>query len=546
MPTVTFDKKDLLNLLNKKINDNTLSYYISYLGTDLKTINDREVIVEIFPNRPDMLSIEGFARALKAFMGLKSGLIKYKVNKSNNRILVDNNVKKVRPFIRGAIVKNLSMNEALIKSLMNMQEKLHKTHGRNRRKVAIGIHDFDKIKFPIRYKAVDPKKISFTPLNESIEMNLNEILANTTKGKEYSWILEDKEKYPILIDAKDDVVSFPPIINGVVTQVRTETRNIFIDVTGEDEEAVEKALNIIVTSLADRGGKIFSIKIDGKESPKLKPKSLRLNTKYASRILGLNLNETKIKKLLKKMGYDYSNAKVSIPCYRTDILHQFDIIEDMAIAYGYDKFEPEIPNIATIAEEDEEYAFSRRLSELLIGFGFLEANTNNLTKEEEEKKTGFNDKIVKIRNSLNQEYTGLRRHILPALMKVLSENKHYEYPQEIFEINSIFSKDENFETGVKEELDLGIVMAGIEKDFTKIKEVVDALFKSLNLTFDIEEYSSETFIEGRGARIISEGEELGYFGEINPEVIESFQLDMPVVGAEINVTHLFNIIKELK
>ncbi len=544
MPTVTFDKKDLLKLLGKKVSDSNLSYYISYLGTDLKRITEEEIIVEVFPNRPDMLSIEGFARALRSFMGLKTGLVKYKVNKTSNKVFVEQSVKKVRPFIKCGIIKGIDMKDELIKSLMQVQEKLHTTHGRNRKKVAIGIHDLDKVRFPLKYKAVDPKRVSFVPLGETLELNLKEILERHPKGQKFSWILEDKEKYPVIFDVKGEVISFPPIINSALTQVTEETKNLFIEVTGENEEAVEKALNIIITSLTERGGKIYSVKIDGKESPKLKTRTIRLNKNYVEEVLGLELKETTIKKLLGRMGYEYKNGRVTIPCYRTDILHQFDIIEDIAIAYGYDKFDFEIPNIATIGFEDPIQDFKRKISYALIGFGFLETNTNNLTSEEEERKAGFNNKLIKVKNSLTQGYNALRKHIIPALMKVLSENKHYEYPQKLFEINTVFYEDETRETRVKEEESLGVVIAGKEEDFTRIKQVITALLRTLNLNFEIEEYNSETFIEGRAARIIINGEEIGCFGEVDPRVIESFQLDMPVSAAELNITRLYKIIYE--
>ncbi|MEM2121718.1 MAG: phenylalanine--tRNA ligase subunit beta [Candidatus Woesearchaeota archaeon] len=542
MPTVSFEKKEVLKLLGKKINDQTLAENISYLGTDLKSINDEEIIVEIFPNRPDMLSVEGFARALSAFMNIKPGLKKYKVKPSNKRVKVEQSVKNVRPYIKCAILKNVELNSSEIKNLMQLQEKLHQTHGRDRRKVAIGIHDYDKIKFPLKYKAVEPSKISFIPLGETIEMNLKQILEVHPKGKKYAWILEDKQKYPIIIDAKDDVISFPPIINGVLTQVTEGTKNIFIDVTGEDELAVEQALNIIVTSLADRGAEILSVKVNGKETPRLKSRVMKLNVKYASKILGIKLKEGDVKKLLSRMGYSYNAGKAITPCYRTDILHQYDIIEDIAIAYGYNKITGELPNISTIAEEDKLYDFNKKIANIMVGFGFLETNTVSLTSEANETKCGFREKLVQIKNSATQGFNALRKHMIPSLLNVLSENKHNTYPQRIFEIGTVFIEDPDQETKVREESVLGIASAGTEEDFTRIKQVVTSILKNLNLKFSLEELSHEALIEGRGAKIIINEEEIGFFGEVVPVIIESLQLEIPIVVAEINTTKLFRII----
>lgn len=542
MPTVVFEKKEVLKLLGKKINEQTLAENISYLGTDLKSINEEEIVVEIFPNRPDMLSVEGFARALSAFMSIKPGLRKYKVKPSNKRVKVEQSVKNVRPYIKCAILRNVELNTSEIKNLMQLQEKLHQTHGRDRRKVAIGVHDYEKIKFPLKYKAVEPSKISFIPLGETIEMNLKQILEVHPKGKKYAWILEDKQKYPIIIDAKDDVISFPPIINSVITQVTEGTKNIFIDITGEDEAAVEQALNIIVTSLADKGAEIFSVKVNGKETPKLKSRVVKLNVKYASKILGIRLKEGDVKKLLARMGYSYNAGKAIIPCYRTDILHQYDIIEDIAIAYGYNKINPELPNISTIAKEDKKYYFNKKLSYVLVGFGFLETNTVSLTSEANETKCGFREKLVLIKNSATQGYNALRKHIIPSLLNVLSENKHNSYPQRIFEIGTVFEEDETQETKVREETILGIASAGTEEDFTRMKQTISAILNNLDLKFSFEEFSHEAFIEGRSARIVVDEQEIGFFGEISPLIIESLQLEIPIAACEINTTKLFHII----
>jgi phenylalanyl-tRNA synthetase beta chain len=542
MPTVNFEKKEVLKLLGKKINEQALAESISYIGTDLKSINDEELVVEIFPNRPDMLSVEGFARALSAFMNIRPGLRKYKVKPSNKRVKVEQSVKNVRPYIKCAIVKNVELNASEIKNLMQLQEKLHQTHGRDRRKVAIGIHDYDKIKFPLKYKAVEPSKISFIPLGETIEMNLEQILEVHPKGKKYAWILEDKQKYPIIIDAKDDVISFPPLINGVITQVTVGTKNIFIDVTGDDETAVEQALNIVVTSLAERGAGILSVKVNGKETPRLKSRVVKLNVKYASKILGIKLKEGDVKKLLAKMGYSYNAGKAIVPCYRTDILHQYDIIEDIAIAYGYNKITPELPNISTIAEEDNRYNFNKKIALVMVGFGFLETNTVSLTSEANETKCGFREKLVLVKNSATQGYNALRKHIIPSLLNVISENKHNSYPQRIFEIGTVFSENVEQETKVMEESVLGIASAGTEEDFTRMKQIIISLLNNLDLKFSFEDISHEAFIEGRCAKIVAEEQEIGFFGEIGPLIIESLQLEIPIVVAEINITRLFNMI----
>ncbi len=258
MPTVEFNTRELIKLIG--IDDiKFLKEKIPMIGVDMEHMDEEKTIIEIFPNRPDMLSIEGFARALKNFLGISKDVSEYKVIDSENKIFVYKN--EIRPFISAGIVKNLTINDEQLKSLMDVQEKIHITHGRNRKKVAIGIHNLDVIKFPVFYKCAKPKEYKFIPLNFTEEMCLDEILIKHPKGKEYGKIISGYEKFPIIVDRDNNVISMPPIINADRTKVTTETKNLFIETTGTNQYAVEKALAIILSTLADMGGEIYNVVI---------------------------------------------------------------------------------------------------------------------------------------------------------------------------------------------------------------------------------------------------------------------------------------------
>jgi len=543
MPTITLDKKDVINLVGKEIPDEKLKDRISMLGTDLEKVSDSEIVVEVFPNRPDLLSEEGFARALSSFIGVKTGLRKYDIKKSLFKVNVDKSVENVRPFISCAILKNVNLSDEAIKSLMQLQEKLHLTHGRKRRKVAIGVHDFDAIKFPLVYKAVKPDAISFVPLGMTTEMNLAEILAKHPKGRDYAFVLEGLSKYPVIIDAKNDVVSFPPIINGVVTQVKENTKNLFIDVTGLDVNAVTQALNILVASLADRGAEIYSLDVD-EVVPDLKPREMKVELSYVNKLLGLNLNEKKFVELLSRMGLGY-DKDVLIPAYRGDIIHAVDVVEAAAIAYGYENFEPEIPNLATIAEENPFEKFKTKVANILIGFGMIETNTYHITnKENLNKKMSINLRCVELSNALTKDYDVLRSWMIPSLMNVLKNNKNREFPQKIFEMGICFKENKETETGVEEFTRLAVLISHTKSNFTEIKQVLDYLFKMLGLEYKTEDTEHTSFIKGRVGRVVVNEKKLAYIGEISPEVITNWELEMPVAALELNLSELFELLKQ--
>jgi len=538
MPTVNLNKKEFEKLVGKKLELDKLKDRISMLGTDLEKIEGNEIIVEVFPNRPDMLSEQGFARAFSSFINIKKGLREYEVKKSNYKVVVEKSVKEVRPFTACAVVKNLKLDDEKIKSMIQIQEKLHIGYGRNRRKVAIGVYPLEKIKFPIKYLALPPEKIKFKPLEMSAVLNGKQILEEHPTGREYSYLLEGKKVYPIFIDTNENILSMPPIINSDdVGKVDEDTKEVFIECSGFDYDVLAKCLNIIVTALADMGGEIYSIEIKdekNKVSPNLDPEEIKIDLKYVNKMLGLELKEDEIKDLLERMGYGYGDGKVLVPSYRADILHQIDLVEDIAIAYGYENFKEEIPNVNTIAQESPRAKFNRKISEVLTGLGLLECSSVSLSNEDNlNNKMNIKNKLVKVESAVNQDYDTLRNWTLPTLLKVLSENKRYEYPQNIFEIGKVFHE-------IKDKDSLGIVITG---NFTELKQILDAVFSSINLECEVKEEEHGSFISGRCGKIIANGKEFGIIGEINPEVLSNWGLEMACSGLELDVDRLFDILK---
>jgi len=536
MPTVKLNRKEVESLLNKKVALEVLKDRISMIGTDLEEINDTEIVVEIFPNRPDMLSEQGFARALSAFMDIKPGLKDYKVKKSSYKVEIDKSVSNVRPNTVCAVVKNLKLDDEKIKSLIQIQEKLHVSYGRNRRKAAIGIYPLEKIKFPIKFLALPPEKIIFRPLESEKRVSAVEILKNHPTGREFAHLLKDHSLYPVFIDANTEILSMPPIINSYNTGKVTEsTKDVFIECSGFSLETLNKTLNILVTALADMGGEIYGVTVvknSKKEiTPNLNPEVMSINKDYVNKILGLNLKDNEIKKLLERMGYGIKGKKVLVPRYRTDILHEIDLVEDIGIAYGYENLKSVIPNVFTIAGESSE--FKDKIAEILIGLNLLETSTFHLTSEENSnKKMNLNNKTVKVMNSINQDYNTLRPSILSSLLQVLSENTHHEYPQKLFEVSEVFELN-------KEKSNLGIVLANNLTTFTEIKQVLDSLFLNLGKEFGLESYDHPSFINGRCGKIIFNKKEIGFLGEIHPQVLENFKIEVPVSALEINVDSLF-------
>ncbi len=542
MPTVILNKTVLEKLVGKKLALDQLKDRISMLGTDLEKIENNEIHVEVFPNRPDMLSEQGFARALSSFIGAKPGLRKYNIRKSGLKVIIDPSV-AMRPYTACAIVKNIHFTEERLQEIIQMQEKLALTHGRNRKKSAYGIYPLDNIHFPIQYIAKDPADVIFQPLGFDRKIAASQVEELHPKGKEYKDIAKGWKKYPFFIDSRENVLSMLPYTNSEDTgKVDTTTKNIFVECSGTDLANVTVALNMFAAMFADMGGDVYSIEMAYPTktitTPNLTSQKMKMDISYINKRLGLSLDEKEVKVLLARMGYGYSDGCALIPAYRADILHPVDLMEDIAIAYGYENFHADIPNVATIGEENPLAVLHRSLRDILIGFGLMEVtNYSLLTKEEIYDKMKHRGPAISLKNSLG-EHTHLRPALLPSLMKTLSENQHNEYPQNIFELGQTFVPDKITDIGIEECEHLAVALCHETSDFTGIRQILDALAHQLNISLTIKECAHPSFIHGRSAEVLFRKESIGFIGEIHPSILEQWNLTAPVAVFEINMEKL--------
>lgn len=530
MAIVTLNKSEVKKIIGS-LSDEKLEEIISMFGVPVEKITENEIEVEIAPNRPDMLSCQGVYRAMESYF--KNKIKKYSIEKSSAKIIVDKSVEKIRPFSMAAIVKGVKFTDEKIKEIMQWQEKMHSTLGRNRKKVALGYYILDKIKFPVRYIAKEPKEIVFEPLDMPTKMNALQILSKHPCGREYGNQLEGFKRFPVYYDSNNEVLSLPPIINSNNSgKITAGISDVLIECSGTDLETLKKVISMAVIDLIDQGGEAYSIEVSygkNKEAIDLTPEKLKIRIKDAEKLLGIKLSEKEVKKLLSKMGYNYSKETVEIPAYRADILHPVDIYEDIAIAYGYDKFVPEIPEISTIGKEEEIEIKKRKIAEILCGLGLLEISTYHLTTKEDIKKTLIKEKTIEVLNS-KTDFNILRPNLLVNALRILSENTDAKYPQKLFEIGRTFEDEKEIEEKEK----LCIAISG-ETDFTEIKQTLDYLMRMLNKEYKIQETTNPVFIEGRCGEIMVDGKEIGFLGEISPTLIKNWGLKMPTVALEMEI-----------
>jgi phenylalanyl-tRNA synthetase beta chain len=542
MPLVTFKYQDFCNLLGTQLPKEKLIEKLPMIGGDFSHTSGDEINIEFFPNRPDLTSVEGIARASRAFFGYKTGLQHYDVTPSTVSLTVDPSVKAIRPFVTTAMVKNITMTDELIVSLMGLQEKLHIGLGRNRKKVAIGVHNAEPVTPPFTYKAVHPDAVSFIPLAKDEPMTLREILKKHEKGIDYAYLLDGFDAYPLIVDTNNNVLSFPPIINGSLTEVTPFTKEIFIDVTGTDKKAINYALNIVTTALAERGGKIYQtiVQDEGKKiiTPDFSTSKHSLSDASVNRILGTTLHTQDIIMCLQKMGHDAHDAgngtiNVDVAAWRSDILHEVDLVEDVAVGYGFDQFETDMPKALTFGRTLPNQSLIEALRTIMIGVGFNEVTTFVISNPEDEfQRMGLEKQpMVEIENPIGIEYSGLRVSLLPSLLKLLRENRHHSLPQQIFEVGAVADKN------AKNRYHIAGMKIDAKANFTECKSLVETLLRECGVKPLIKEQSHAAFIQGRCGAVLLNEKEIGVFGELHPKTIQAFHLEHPIIAFELSTEY---------
>jgi len=558
MPTIEVERRDLEILLGRKLPDDSekLDEILSFIKGEVKNIDEEEIYIDIKDsNRADLWGVEGIARALRGILNIERGLKRYEVaGKSGVEITVDQRLKNIRPYIACAVVKGVKLSDAAIRHIMRFQDKMDQTYGRGRRRTSIGIYDFDLVSPPLRYTVSKPNEIRFTPLGFSEELTLAEILEKHPKGIEYGHIVRPFDVWPIFIDSKSKVLSFPPIINSNdLGRVTVDTRNVLVEVTGTMYKTVLYTLINVILALADRGGAIYSVDVhypyEGLGTivtPDLKTEKMHLKIEYVRKVMGIPLSLKEIVDLLERARYGVAEATesevvVEIPCYRPDIMHPIDIVEDIAIAYDLNRMQPRWPQISTVGGLLRETQLRDLVRELMVGLGYQEVLTFTLTSPEVlfGRMNIPSGRVVEIANPKVSSMTCLRSWLLPTLMEFLSHNTHVEYPQRIFEVGYCVVHDETQMNKSRDIEKLACVTIHSNAGFSEAKSVLDALFTNLGLEYSLEEENHGSFIEGRVGAIIVKGEKIGLIGEIHPQVLQNWGLENPAAALEINLSEIW-------
>jgi phenylalanyl-tRNA synthetase beta chain len=546
MPTISISTEKLRDGLETDLTVDDLEEELAQLGTDVESIDDETTKVEIFPNRPDLLSSPGLLRNLRGLLDEETGLVDYPVHDSEYTVSVSEDVQGVRGRTACAIIKGLSLDQDDLDELITLQEKLHVTYGREREECAIGLYPLDKLSFPITYTALKPDDIAFTPLGSKTEQSAQTILSTHEKGEEYQELLADKSKYPVFQDSTGSFLSLPPIINSQHTgRVTTSTTDLFIESSGHDLETVLRALNIVCAHLSDDGGSVHEVSIEYPDETVRTPSiddvdTTSVSTTKVNDWLGTDLSADTMTRMLGRMRHgvetseDGETINVSNPKYRVDMIGTSDVIEDVAIGYGFNEVGTDEGRDHTNGVQSRETRFENKIRSYMIGAGFQEVYTFSLTNASTAADLSAK-KPVELSNTVSDTYNALRCSIIPEHLDVLQSNAHYSYPQQLFEVGRVFTEDASQQTGVREKTHLCLTVSGSENSFSMIQGLLQGLEERFGCAVEVKEHSHPAMIDGRTAALITNSDIIGVFGELHPSVLDDFDVKQPTSAGEIDL-----------
>ncbi len=602
MPTVDIDPDELRELTGTEKGDEELKTDLFGLGLEFEGLtDDGEFELEFAPDRLDRLSVEGVARSLRYHYGDSRGVHVPSTNDPDWTIVVDESVPDERPYVTGAVIRDVNLDDESLESLIQLQEKLHATMGRKRAKGAIGIHDLAMLKGrdalrasdtasgdepraspategtpTIEYVGVEPEGDTFVPLDSNAELTPADVLEDHPTGRTYADLVSEYDRYPAIYDDLG-LFSFPPVINGKRTEVTTGSRELFVEMTGTDQWTIDKMLNIVCYALAARGATIEAVQVEYSDDAIVRP-DLSTKTKTVAHdrietILGIELAPDEVIDLAERSGLDAEKTEteaddlaydVTIPPYRVDVLHPLDVIDDLGRAYGFNDLEPKYPDVGTVGSRHERSRLERSVREQLVGLGFEDLlNFHMINEAENYERMGLSRPEPRSGETLNgesreqpdddvfgagdpptikepysEDYTMLRTWVTPSLLMVLERNTHRAYPQNLAEIGFTAALDDSENTGVGERRRVGAVLASHEVGYEDAKARLQALCRRFDVDLETPPTDHPTYIPGRTASVVIDGEEVGVIGEIHPKVLVEHDLEVPVAGFEFDLDAL--------
>ena len=532
------------------------------LGTDIREaigLNDVVTEFEITPNRPDCLSVVGLAREAAAGFGIPFTVPTPEVKTVGgdvNELLKVNIIDKENCYrYAGAVVKNVKIEQ----SPRWLRERLRASGVRPINNI-VDITNYVMLEFGQPMHAFDLRYLEGNTVNvrkaakdetittlDGVERELDEsmlVIADEKKpvavagvmGGEYSGIMDDTTT----------IVFESACFKGTCIRLTAKKLGMRTESSARYEKELDpkgcrrslmRALELV--NLLGAGEVVDGI-VDC-DCTNNDAVTLPFMPEWTNNFIGINVPEDDQKKILLSLDFKVENGIITVPSFRADILHQADIAEEIARFYGFENIESR-PLVSTTAGAlTPTQKLQKTVSETLLSCGLTEILTYSFISPKYYNKINLAENSslrnsVVITNPLGEDTSVMRTTSIPSMMEVISRNyNNRNEAASLFELATVYLPIEGQDLAdEKQKITMG--MYGADCDFFTIKGIIEALLEKGGISgYDVEAVKDIEFMHpGRTARIIVDGEDLGFFGELVPDVLDNYGIDSKVYVCELD------------
>lgn len=548
------------------------------LGKEVKDLLGLEDVIfdiNVTANRPDCQSIFGIAREVAAVLGKPFRMpdLYYETDKevsTVNTVKVFDNATDLCPRYISHLVKDVKLAE----SPLWLKRRLFRMGVRAINNF-VDITNYVLLELGQPMHAFDLKDLENKTVNIRRAVNGEKITTLDEK------VFELNDNNLVIADGKKPV-ALAGVMGGLSSEIKDSSENILLesakflrdnirktsralgqktDASARYEKGVdvftvklgmERALNLIYTL---KIGKIacdeYDLCVEKTENKVLKTKISKING-----VLGIDVSAETIERILNSLNFETAvngdEITVKVPQYREDVESYQDIAEEIIREYGYEHITPTLLKTSAITSGGRNEAQKRieDLKKLLVGYGFNEAITYSFVSEKDFSLFKIEDEKllnpIKIINPIGEDMMIMRTTLLPSIVKAACSNiARKNFDGRLFELaKTYFAKNEK-DALADEKTVLSIAMFGENEDFYTIKGVFEGIFDYLCNGVDIKYVKSHNkgMHPTRCADVYVNGVKIGYFGQINPLILDKLNSDKPVYAGEIyydELDKLFN------
>lgn len=539
------------------------------LGVEVKELLEIEDVIfdiNVTANRPDCQSILGLAREVAVVLDkpIKLPDLSYEVDdkiSTKNTVTVTNNAFDLCQRYMAHLVTDVKLEES--------------PQWLKRRLFSMGLRAINNIVDITNFVLLEIGQ----PMHAFDLANLTDSTINVRRAGDGEKIitLDEKEfelnSSNLVIADSIRAVALAGVMGGLNSEIKDTTKNVLFEAARFSRDNVRKtsrslgqrsdsssrfekgvdylsaslgmqrALNLISTL---KCGKIACDEYDLIDKP-LVPKVINTKISKINGVLGIDVEANYIKNTLEKLYFgvkiDGDDISLEVPLFREDVEDYPDIAEEIIREYGYDFITPTLLKTSAITNGGKNYEQKKMddMKNLLTSYGFNEIITYSFVNEKDYDTFAIDKslpehKFVKLLNPLSEDMAIMRTTLLPSMVKTVAYNiNRKNLSGRLFELAKVYNPKDSAEVLPEEKLKLCFACFGNE-DFYSLKGVVDGILSNFCAGAKIELVRSKknTMHPTRSAELFVNGKNLGYFGQINPLVLDKLGIDKPVYACEID------------